>query len=375
MKSLRCYFIFLTIAGVIANGCAQSVTIGSTAPPLKVEKWLKSSPILGFQRGKIYVVEFWATWCPPCKESIPHLTRLAKKFSGKVIFAGISIAEEQKSDSDLSYVGVVRKFVQGQGPKMDYHVAVDRPDHTMASSWMDAAGENGIPTAFVVDGTGKVAWIGPPMRGLENVLDQEVSGKYDLRSASKEHSKKKTENAALADPQANGSMAALATAIENKDWKSAAKTCDVIFASDRSQEKIFGPIKFLALLQTDETAAYSYARRLSTGLFKTSPVQLTSLSQMILSDQYGPKKPNTAFALELANQAVLLTHEQDPDALDTLANAQFKSNDFDSALSSDNKAMKLLDTTTLYPPSTIENIRSSIIKHLSLIQAKRALIG
>jgi thiol-disulfide isomerase/thioredoxin len=60
-------------------------------PPLKVAKWIKGKPVQRFEPGKVYVVEFWATWCGPCRRSIPHLTELAKKFKGKVTFIGVSI--------------------------------------------------------------------------------------------------------------------------------------------------------------------------------------------------------------------------------------------------------------------------------------------
>lgn len=56
-------------------GTQPAVTLkaGDPAPPLKIEKWLKSGPIERFEKGKVYVLEFWATWCPPCIASMPHL--------------------------------------------------------------------------------------------------------------------------------------------------------------------------------------------------------------------------------------------------------------------------------------------------------------
>ena len=57
--------------------------IGDAAPELKVEKWVKGDPVTTFEKGKVYVVEFWATWCPPCIKSIPHLTELQKQYKEK----------------------------------------------------------------------------------------------------------------------------------------------------------------------------------------------------------------------------------------------------------------------------------------------------
>jgi thiol-disulfide isomerase/thioredoxin len=349
---------------------SQTLTIGDDAPPIKVEKWLRSTPLEGFEKGKIYVLDFWATWCPSCRETIPRLSQLAKKYSGKVVVAGISVGEAQKSPGDLGYVAVVRKFVESQGTKMEYHVAADRPEGSMAAAWMDAAGATALPTTFVIDRRGKIAWIGDP-RGLDQVLEQELKGTYDIKGASAFRARDKSQDAALADPVANGTVKALVEAIGNQDWKKAEQTCDVIIVGDPRQEKQYGPIKFLALLQTNDKGAYSYARRLSAGLFKTSSAQLTILSQMILSDKYGPKNPDLGFAMRLAQQSVDVSGGVDPAALDALADAQYRAKEPEKALATEEKALHLLDTTKLYQDQTIGQLRSLINKHLTKIREKR----
>src|SRR5689334_13332915 len=80
---------------------AQDLKVGDAAPPIKIAKWVKGKPdnmskdgnTYTIKPGSIHVVEFWATWCGPCKVSIPHLTELAKKYKGKVTFTGVSINE------------------------------------------------------------------------------------------------------------------------------------------------------------------------------------------------------------------------------------------------------------------------------------------
>ncbi len=148
----------------------SEVSLGSTAPPMQVKSWYKGQPVKSFDKNKTYVVEFWATWCGPCKTSIPHLTEMAKA-NKDVTFVGVSIWEDDKE-------GNIKSFVDEMGSKMDYNIGYSGNKEGMASSWMQAAGQNGIPTAFVIKG-GKVQWIGHPM-SLEKPLADIKSGKYDL---------------------------------------------------------------------------------------------------------------------------------------------------------------------------------------------------
>ncbi len=167
----------LTRAAALLAGPGLALTLaaaelGDPAAPLKISEWIKGDPVsLADAKGKkIVVVEFWATWCPPCRTSIPHLTDLAKKFKDKdVVIVGIS---DEKPP-------VVKAFVEKMGPKMDYVVALD-DDNATAEGYMRAYDQNGIPHAFLVDKTGRVVWHGHPMGGLDQALDEVVAGKLDL---------------------------------------------------------------------------------------------------------------------------------------------------------------------------------------------------
>jgi thiol-disulfide isomerase/thioredoxin len=121
----------------------------------------------------VVVVEFWATWCGPCRTSIPHLTELQKKFKD-VVF--IDVSDE---DADT-----VKPFVKRMGDKMDYTVAVDKEGKTSAG-YMQAYGINGIPHAFIVDKESRVVWLGHPMDRLEETLAEVVAGKFDLARSKK----------------------------------------------------------------------------------------------------------------------------------------------------------------------------------------------
>lgn len=155
----------------------RAADLGSPAAPLEISEWIKGGPVsLADGRGKtVYVVEFWATWCPPCRTSIPHLTELQKKFKSKnVVVIGISDETTAK----------VKPFVEKMGDQMDYVVALDNQRKT-SQGYMAAFQQNGIPHAFIVDQQGRVVWHGHPMAGLDEAVDQVVQGKFDMEKAKK----------------------------------------------------------------------------------------------------------------------------------------------------------------------------------------------
>lgn len=161
-----------------AQKAEPKLKVGDRAPALGEGKWIKGEPVSEFESGKVYVLEFWATWCGPCIAAIPHVTELQKKYADKgVIIIGQDVWEDDPSK--------VEPFVKEQGEKMGYRVVMDEPagqDGYMSKTWLAAAGRNGIPCSFIVDQDGKIAWIGHPM-AMAPVLEKVVAGEYDVDKA------------------------------------------------------------------------------------------------------------------------------------------------------------------------------------------------
>ena len=152
---------------------ALALEVGDPAPPLQIRDWVKGQPVdLTAGKGKnIYVIEFWATWCKPCLDSIPHMTELQKKYKDQgVVIIGIS---------DEKDPAVVKKFVENMGDKMDYVIARDERQKT-TKAYMGAFGAVAIPHAFIVDREGRLAWQGHPFAGMDRVIADIVAGKYDI---------------------------------------------------------------------------------------------------------------------------------------------------------------------------------------------------
>ena len=154
----------------------RSLFIGDAAPPLTFARWVRGEPVKQLDKGTIYVVEFWATWCGPCVQSIPHVTRLQERYRDQgVVVVGIGSVEPDGAVK-------VPPFVARFGERMNYRVAVDDYAGTKEgrtyTAWVKASGNDGIPCAFVVGRDGRVAWVGDP-RGMDDALAKIVAGTFD----------------------------------------------------------------------------------------------------------------------------------------------------------------------------------------------------
>jgi thiol-disulfide isomerase/thioredoxin len=162
---------------------AVTLHVGDSAPPLKASKWLQGDEVKGFESGKTYVVEFWATWCGPCIVMMPHLAEMQAEYKDRgVTFIGYTAEGRNNSEEK------VIEFVKKRGPKLQYTFAFANDQETY-NAWMQAAGRTGIPCSFLVDKAGKIAFIGHPMYldvVLPKVIDGTWKGPAELEALEKE---------------------------------------------------------------------------------------------------------------------------------------------------------------------------------------------
>lgn len=119
---------------------------GEAFKEVDASAWLNSEPLkVADQKGKTVLLEFWATWCPPCKKSIPHLIELYNKYKDKnVVF--MAFTDEAKETAE--------PFVKEM--KMPYPIGV-------GSKSANDYGVSGIPHAVIIGPDQKIAWAGHPM--------------------------------------------------------------------------------------------------------------------------------------------------------------------------------------------------------------------
>ncbi|MCU0713051.1 MAG: TlpA family protein disulfide reductase [Pirellula sp.] len=149
----------------------RTFQVDDVAPALQVDHWLNGDPITSFSKDKVYVIEFWATWCGPCIKSMPHLSELADRYAKD----GLIVVALTKSD-EANTREAVEQFMSGPGKKYPFRYAFCESDTTYRD-YMEAAGQKGIPCSFVIDRAGKLAYVGLP-NDLDYVLERVMKGEW-----------------------------------------------------------------------------------------------------------------------------------------------------------------------------------------------------
>lgn len=206
-------------------GAEKVLRVGSPAPSIKVEDWLRGQPVTKFEPGKVYIIEFCATWCGPCIASMLNLVILQSKYrSNGVEVVGIA-AHEQASTADEARASLDAWLTKSL-PNLNFAIAFDYSDE-MNKLWMDPSFSVGIPSSFVVDRDGRFAFIGHPTQ-LDNALPKVLNGSWALSDEAKaldaerittgrRRKRELSQKRALVEPI----FARLEAAMNSKDWAAA----------------------------------------------------------------------------------------------------------------------------------------------------------
>lgn len=115
------------------------------APALKLNDINGQSHDLAALKGKVVLINFWATWCPPCRREMPSMARLAKKLSGKSF---IVLAVDIGEDADT-----IQNFISQLDSSLPFPILLD-PDGKIMQTWKIS----GLPMTHLIDRNGRIAY-------------------------------------------------------------------------------------------------------------------------------------------------------------------------------------------------------------------------
>lgn len=305
------------------------LTIGDAAPALQYDEWIKGDKVTGIEKGKVHVIEFWATWCGPCIAAMPHLSELQKNHPDVIM---VSCAASENGKEEAAKIEKVKNFVAGKGDGMAYRVAYIGDRAKMSKPWMQAAGQNGIPCAFIVDKDSKVAWIGHPMQ-MDAPLDQIVAGKWDMTAA-----KKKFEDSRAAAELQMAISNAMRTAKTTGNYAPAYEMLKASVAKIPNPALKLELVRILSGPMEQYEEAWKYAAELVAS-HSDDAAMMNELAWMIADPLGEVKKPNLDIALKAAEASCAASKNENGASIDTLARVVFRKGDIARAIELQKQAL------------------------------------
>ncbi|HEX8653502.1 MAG TPA: TlpA disulfide reductase family protein [Pyrinomonadaceae bacterium] len=140
----------------IRDRATQLSLIGREAPEISIQTWINSEPLtLADLRGRVVLLEFWATWCKPCQEMFPKLRKLHEEYGAR----GLSVvaltrhyfAQRGTAASESEEIELIGKVVKDNGLEFPVGVALDERVQSLY-------GATGVPTLALIDRSGIVRY-------------------------------------------------------------------------------------------------------------------------------------------------------------------------------------------------------------------------
>ncbi|MBX3442612.1 MAG: redoxin family protein [Planctomyces sp.] len=311
----------------IESAAPAKLEIGSPAPPLAIASYFQGEPVHSFEPGKVHIVEFWATWCGPCLMSMPHIAELQQHYGDDLRVIGVTREEPAVVEAFLK-----KEHASGKpwSEVITYRLALD-DSSKMNESYMRAAGQNGIPTAFVVGRDGYIEWIGHPM-AMDAPLAKVVDGSWDRIAARQEFLDQQQMQVALRTLRLKQLKAE-----SEGNWSPVVEALDELIEKYPSQ----AALKLQKLAIVEKAGLGNQSESLANAIVESGWDQAQLLNQI----SWGIATKKLGGSLDLAHRAAAraaeLTNEKDASILDTLALVHFERGEAHEALELQRKAVAL----------------------------------
>jgi thiol-disulfide isomerase/thioredoxin len=137
---------FLVSQGIRQARRVTPVKSGVKAPAFKVEKFGGGTVSLAELKGKVVMLDFWATWCPPCRAEMPSLVKLADEYEKR----GVVLLALSRDDEDTAKVDI-GNFIDREVPGLGHHLIGLADDPTS-----DAYKLQVLPTMYFIGRDGEI---------------------------------------------------------------------------------------------------------------------------------------------------------------------------------------------------------------------------
>lgn len=144
----------------------QAKMVGTTLQELNITDYLQNKPVDTNYNSKFKVLEFWATWCKPCLQAVPHLNQLSREFKDEnIVFLSFTYESPEQTRKTLERIN------------FETVVVSDQTKTTHRNLKIEVNGTMALPRTVLIDDANRVVWFGSPQKLNRALLKKFLEGK------------------------------------------------------------------------------------------------------------------------------------------------------------------------------------------------------